>query len=209
MNRESFAENHATTGNGKPASAGQKQAPGSRRRGNGRFPPGVSGNPRGRLPGTLNRATALAAQLFEDEAPRLVRKCIELALAGDTTALRLCLDRILPPVRDRPVQLAISSPASPAAALQAVLAAVASGELTPDQGRAVASTIVDLAAARRLETAFLSADEVAALAGEIGDVLCRHVSGPALDGVLQEINLRIRTATRASGDGDEACRCRP
>jgi hypothetical protein len=102
------------------------------------------------------------------------------------------------------VQLAISAPASPAAALQAVLAAVASGELTPEQGRAVASTIADWAVARRIESAFLSADEVVALAGEIGDVLRRHVSGPTLDGVLQEIRLRIKTATKASGDGDGA-----
>jgi len=195
----SIAENRAPTGHGRqPASTGGKQASGARRAGNGRFAPGTSGNPRGRLPGTRNRATVLAAQLFEDEAPRLVRKCIELALAGDTTALRLCLDRILPPVRDRPVQLAISSPASPAAGLQAVLTAVASGELTPEQGRAVASTIADLAAARRFETVFLSADEVAALAEEIGDVLCRHVSAPALEGVLQEIELRIKTATKGA-----------
>ena len=60
----------------------------------------------------------------------------------------------------------------------------------------VASTIADLAAARRLETTFLSADEVAALGGEIGDVLCRHVSGPTLDGVMQKIKLRIKAATR-------------
>jgi hypothetical protein len=198
LEREGHTKSRAPTGNGKqPASAGDKQASGARRGGNGRFAPGISGNPRGRRPGTRNRATVLAAQLLENEAPRLVRKCIALALAGDTTALRLCLDRILPPVRDRPVQLAISSPASPAAALQAVLAAVASGELTPEQGRAVASTIADLAAARRFETVFLSADEVAALAREVGDVLCRHVSGPALDGVLQEIELRIKSATRA------------
>jgi hypothetical protein len=142
-----------------------------------------------------DRATSLAAQLLEDEAPRLIRKCIALALAGDTTALRLCLDRILPPVRDRPVQLAISAPASPAAALQAVLAAVASGELTPEQGRAVASTIADWAAARRIETAFLSADEVAALAAEIANIVRPHLTGPALDLVLREIARQVGGAT--------------
>src|ERR1700726_2110371 len=106
LERESHTKSRAPTGNGKqPASAGDKQAPGARSAGNGRFAPGISGNPRGRRPGTRNRATAVAAQLLEGEAPRLIRRCIELALAGDTTALRLCLDRILPPVRDRPVQL--------------------------------------------------------------------------------------------------------
>ncbi|HEY6320164.1 MAG TPA: DUF5681 domain-containing protein [Thermoanaerobaculia bacterium] len=192
-NQASPAESRATTSNrGQPASAGGEQAPHSRRAAHGRFAPGVSGNPSGRLPGTRNRATALAAQLLEDEAPRLIRKCIALALGGDTTALRLCLDRILPPVRDRPVQLAIPSPASPAGALHAVLAAVASGELTPDQGRAVAATVADWSAARHLETVLISADEVAALAAGIADVLRRHVSGPTLDAVVQEIAQRAK-----------------
>jgi len=32
---------------------------------------------------------------------------VELALAGDGMALRLCLDRIIPPRRGRPVQLGL------------------------------------------------------------------------------------------------------
>jgi hypothetical protein len=31
-------------------------------------------------------------------------KCIELALAGDTVALRLCMDRILPVRKGRPIR---------------------------------------------------------------------------------------------------------
>ena len=59
------------------------------------FPPGVSGNPAGRLPGTRNRATMAAEALLDGEAEALTRKAIEMAMAGDTTALRLCLERIL------------------------------------------------------------------------------------------------------------------
>ena len=35
------------------------------------------------------------------EAEALTRKAIERALEGDTTALRLCLDRLLPPCRPK------------------------------------------------------------------------------------------------------------
>jgi hypothetical protein len=38
---------------------------------------------------------------LDGEAEALTRKAIERALEGDTTALRLCLDRLLPPRKDR------------------------------------------------------------------------------------------------------------
>jgi hypothetical protein len=43
--------------------------------------------------------------LLEGEAKALTRKAIELGLAGDTTALRLCLERLVPPRKDRPISL--------------------------------------------------------------------------------------------------------
>ncbi len=73
-------------------------------RGRGRpFEKGRSGNPGGRLPGSRNKATLAAAVLLEGESGALTRKAVEMALAGDPTALRLCLDRLLPPCRERPV----------------------------------------------------------------------------------------------------------
>jgi hypothetical protein len=67
---------------GEPVSTGRLQ--------DGRFPPGVSGNPAGRLPGTKNRATKEAEELLEGEAEALARKAVELALAGDTVAPSGC-----------------------------------------------------------------------------------------------------------------------
>jgi hypothetical protein len=72
-----------------PANAGAKQG--------GRFPKGRSGNPAGKLKGTRHRTTLAAEALLDGEAEALTRKVIEMALAGDSAALRLCLDRILPP----------------------------------------------------------------------------------------------------------------
>ena len=60
-------------------------------------------------------------------------KLNEMALGGDTVALRLCLERILPPRRERPAHFALPelrSPADAAAAIAAIAAAVADGDLT-------------------------------------------------------------------------------
>ena len=65
------------------------------------FGRGKSGNPTGRPRGARNRATLAAEALLEGEAEALTRKAIELALGGDITALRLCLDRIVPPRREQ------------------------------------------------------------------------------------------------------------
>jgi hypothetical protein len=65
---------------------------------------------------------------------------IDKALEGDTTALRLCLERIAPARKDAPIQfeLPVMSNASEAAvAAQAVLKAVSEGEVTPLEGATV------------------------------------------------------------------------
>jgi hypothetical protein len=41
--------------------------------------------------------------LLDGEAEAIVRKAVEKAKEGDTTALRMCLERIVPPRKDRPV----------------------------------------------------------------------------------------------------------
>jgi len=67
------------------------------------FVKGQSGNPRGKPKGLRNRATIAAEALLDGEAEALTRKAVEMALGGDTVALRLCLERLMPPRRDRPV----------------------------------------------------------------------------------------------------------
>lgn len=62
----------------------------------GQFAAGNPGKPRG----TRHKATQAALALLDGEAGALTRKAVEMALAGDTTALRLCLERIAPPRRD-------------------------------------------------------------------------------------------------------------
>ena len=99
-----------------------------------RFKPGQSGNPNGRPKGSLNATTLAAQALLDGEAEALTRKAIELAKGGDLTALRLCMDRLLPPRKDRPVSLdlpRIDGARDVPKAISALLAAVAAGELAP------------------------------------------------------------------------------
>ncbi|MGY4237299.1 hypothetical protein ACVIIW_006246 [Bradyrhizobium sp. USDA 4449] len=73
---------------------------------------------------------------MDGEAEGLTRKAIELALEGDLTALRLCLERVCPPRKDRPVPFAspaISTAADAVQAVGAIVQAVAAGELTPSE----------------------------------------------------------------------------
>ena len=100
----------------------------------GRFQKGRSGNPAGKPKGAppRHRATLAAEGLLDGETEALTRKAVELALAGDVTALRLCLERILSPRRERPVTFtlpALRSAADTAAAMAALLAAVADGHI--------------------------------------------------------------------------------
>ena len=69
----------------------------------GTFQPGQSGNPNGRPPGSRNKSKLALESLLDGEAENLTRRAVEMALAGDTTAMRLCLDRIYPARKDTPV----------------------------------------------------------------------------------------------------------
>ena len=96
------------------------------------FEPGQSGNPNGRPPGSRNKTTVAIEQLLEDAAETIARKAIELAKSGDTALIRLCLNRLSPPRRDRHIPFALPEIHTPADALDAVAAitnAVAAGEL--------------------------------------------------------------------------------
>ena len=50
-----------------------------------------------------NHATGAGQMLLDGESDAITRECIEMALAGDVTAMRLCMERIVPARRDEPV----------------------------------------------------------------------------------------------------------
>ena len=127
----------------------------------GRFTGGNSGKPKG----TRHKATQAALALLDGEAEALTRQAVTMALGGDTTALRLCLERIAPPRRDAPVTFDLppmKTALDAAKAAGAVLGAVAEGELTPGEGAALMALVEGFR--RTLETTELEA-RVAALEG--------------------------------------------
>jgi hypothetical protein len=81
-----------------------------------------------------------ALALLDGQAEALTQKAVQLALAGDTTALRLCLERLVPPRKDAPIAFtvpAMQSAVDAAMAAGAVLQATAAGDLTPTEGAAL------------------------------------------------------------------------
>jgi hypothetical protein len=98
--------------------------------------PFAPGNP-GRPKGARHRTTMAAEAMLDGEAKKLTRKAIDLALNGDTVALRLCLERLVPPRKEARITISlppVATAADTVAASSAVLAAVAAGDCTPDEG---------------------------------------------------------------------------
>ena len=114
------------------------------RRGNPAWQPGVSGNPAGRPPGARNKATVAAEALLDGDAEAIARTAVELAKEGRMGALRLVMERICPPRRDRPVKFMLpklEQPSDAVAAATAIADAVAAGDLTPSEAAALSRLV--------------------------------------------------------------------
>jgi hypothetical protein len=99
-----------------------------------------------------------AEALLDGEAETLTRKAIETALTGDATALRLCLERLIPPRKERPITFdlgALNGPSDALAAVVSVIQAMAKGEITPSEATVVAALLDTFR--RGFETAELQA----------------------------------------------------
>lgn len=117
----------------------------------------AKGNP-GKKPGTRHKATQAALALIDGEGEALTRKAVDMALAGDTTALRLCLERLAPPRKDSALRFDLppmESAAGASAAMGAILAGEASGDLTPSEATGIAGLVE--AYRKALETTELEA----------------------------------------------------
>ncbi|HVV96495.1 MAG TPA: DUF5681 domain-containing protein [Rhodanobacteraceae bacterium] len=102
----------------------------------GRFQPGKSGNPSGRPKGVPDRRNELR-ELITPHVPELLEKALAMARDGDVNALRLLLDRSVPPLKQasaaRPFDLGDGKELADLG--RAILKAVSKGDLTPDIGR--------------------------------------------------------------------------
>ena len=110
------------------------------------FVKGQSGNPAGRPRKSKNNATKAMQVLLDAEAQALTHKAVELALEGNTAALRMCLDRLMVPRRDRAAPLAmqpVRDAGDLAPAMATIMTAAGRGEISPGEGL-VYARLVDI-----------------------------------------------------------------
>jgi len=108
------------------------------------FKTGKSGNPAGRPKGARNRTTLAIETLLDGEAEELTRKVIEKAKEGDITALKLCLDRLAPVRKGRPIEIDLpdvncASDLAKAGAI--VTQQLGEGIISPEEAAAVMGTL--------------------------------------------------------------------
>ena len=108
------------------------------------FKSGESGNPLGRPIGVRDRRTALR-ELLSPHAPELVQKAVNLALEGDTAALKMCLDRCIAPLRSTTQNIALNFEGELHERGEATLQAIYAGDIDPLTGSALIGALADQA----------------------------------------------------------------
>jgi hypothetical protein len=131
---------------GKTAGSNETQIPSVKPNKPWLFQKGQSGNPAGPKPGYRHKASLAAEVLLEGQAEAITQKAIEAALNGDMLAARLCMDRFLPPRRDRHVQFdapALQRPEDAMQAIGAIVNGVAVGNLTVPEAAGMANIVAN------------------------------------------------------------------
>ena len=108
------------------------------------FKKGQSGNPAGRAAGSRNRATLALEAIIEGQGEAVINALVQAALGGDTGAGRCLIDRLVPVRRERAVRFALpplKTVEDAPAAMAAITAAVAEGELSPGEAADMSSLV--------------------------------------------------------------------
>lgn len=105
-----------------------------------KFIKGTSGNPNGRPRGIPDKRTVYRETLHEN-APEIIGVLIEKAISGDSVALRICTDRILPSLKagDATINIQLSGDLSEQG--QQVLSALGNGQLSPAEAGSVFNSL--------------------------------------------------------------------
>jgi len=94
--------------------------------------------------GSRNKATIRMQEMLDEQAEKLVKKALELAMEGSVGALRLCVERILPARKSEPLLCTMPRIAKAGDAVDAVASiasAATAGEVSADQAAKLAKVI--------------------------------------------------------------------
>lgn len=106
------------------------------------FKPGQSGNPRGRPPGAVSKLR----KALQDKSGDILQAMIKNALDGDTAAQKALLDKVLPNMKSIAPMVELGKfEGSLVGRAEAILEAVASGQVAPDVGAVLVQSIGTLA----------------------------------------------------------------
>jgi hypothetical protein len=158
------------------------------------FQPGVSGNPKGKPKGAQHKVTKAAMVLLNGEIQALTRKVIEMALDGDVSALRMCLDRLVPPLKATlpPVQIDMNGAVTLEEMAKVFVRAAASGEVSPDIATQLISAV---SAAARTGKAVIAEDVLDGLMNKPYKALKEDEKKQLLYRLLDEV--RIETGRKS------------
>jgi len=134
----------------------------------GRFLPGRSGNPGGRPTGSRNQATLLFERLIAENTQEVAEALLAKALDGNALALKLCVDRIMPPRRHERADFVLPplvAAGDAAKALAAIAAAAASGEISAAEARDLTVPVTNFLRALEAEDFDKRLDELERKAG--------------------------------------------
>lgn len=104
------------------------------------FQPGVSGNPAGRPRGSRNKSLRLVESLLDDGAAEVVQAVLHAARNGDVAACRVVLERVLPVMREKPIELLLPPTKTAQGisdAAECVVEAVADGSISIGEGKSL------------------------------------------------------------------------
>ena len=108
----------------------------TKRESSGRFKKGTSGNPVGRKVGSVDKRTRYR-RAFEDHSDALIDSVIQNALEGDTSAQKMCLDRLVPPLKSIDKRITVATSETLAGQGRNILQAITNGDLTPSEAESV------------------------------------------------------------------------
>lgn len=108
-----------------------------------KFEKGQSGNPKGRTPAHLT-ATKVRKSLADD-LPDILNKLVELAKQGDTTAIKLILDRVCPALKPQAIPISLPVCDSLAGQGNEIIRATMQGQISPDVGSQLIAALANQA----------------------------------------------------------------